>query len=210
LKDIVKVSFILEPFQNLLPSISTDGYLPFSVPFEQAAKANSKLSNNRLNANRMLRARKILGYVAERIEQAPTKEEAEEEGRLRPEDYLELWCNGQVCYQATTCVEIIMLIPIQLIPPTMTLASLRAHVWRGGGDVLLHYKANGRKEIKPPAPNPGLPFTSPGTASANVSNLSGAGSSNTSEGKASSEAERSSQSGGRGILAGDGNAAFGP
>jgi WD repeat-containing protein 48 len=91
------VSFILEPYQNLLPSISSDGYLPFSIPFEQAAKANSKLSNNRLNANRMLRARKILGYVAERIEQAPTKEEAEAEGRLRPEEYLELWCNGQVC-----------------------------------------------------------------------------------------------------------------
>jgi WD repeat-containing protein 48 len=211
LKDIVKVSFILEPFQNLLPSISSDGYLPFSVPFEQAAKANSKLSNNRLNANRMLRARKILCYVAERIEQAPTKEEAEEEGRLRPEDYLELWCNGQVCYHITLCFKIIVLILVQLIPPTMTLASLRAHVWRGGGDVLLHYKANGRKEIKPPAPNPGLPFTTPGTASANAGNLSGTGSSsNASEGKPSSEADRSSQSGGRGILAGDGNAAFGP
>lgn len=30
----------------------------------------------------------------------------------------------------------------------MTLASIRAHIWRGGGDVLLYYKANGRKEIK--------------------------------------------------------------
>lgn len=38
----------------------------------------------------------------------------------------------------------------------MTLASVRAHVWRGGGDVLLHYKANGRKEIKHVAfPPPG-------------------------------------------------------
>lgn len=57
-------------------------------------------SNNRLNANRMLRARKILGYVAERIEPAPTKEEqekAEAEGTaLRPHQYLELYCNGQV------------------------------------------------------------------------------------------------------------------
>jgi len=93
------VSFILEPYQNALPSISADGYLPFSIPFEQAARANSKLSNNRLNANRMLRARKILGYVAERIEQAPTKEELEQmEERLRPEEYLELWCNGQVSH----------------------------------------------------------------------------------------------------------------
>jgi len=100
--------------------------------------------NNRLNANRMLRARKILAYVAERIEPAPTKEELEagEEGVLKPEDYLELSCHGQ------------------FIPPTMTLASIRAHIWRGGGDVLLHYKANGRKEIKHvpyPGPQSGSP-----------------------------------------------------
>ncbi|KAH8731030.1 hypothetical protein GQ44DRAFT_643146 [Phaeosphaeriaceae sp. PMI808] len=191
-KDIVKVSFVLEPFQNLLPSISSDGYLPFSIPFDQAAKANSKLSNNRLNANRMLRARKILGYVVDRIEQAPTKEEAEAEGRLKPEEYLELWCNGQ------------------LISPTMTLASLRAHVWRGGGDVLLHYKANGKKEIKPPTPHPGLPFTTPGTASSNTANLSPLGPSDASEGKPSSEAERTSQQSSRGVSAGDTKAAFGP
>ncbi|KAL5116579.1 hypothetical protein ACEQ8H_005575 [Pleosporales sp. CAS-2024a] len=194
-KDIVKVSFILEPFQNLLPSISSDGYLPFSIPFDQAANANSKLSNNRLNANRMLRARKILGYVAERIEAPPTKEEAEAEGKLKPEEYLELWCHGQ------------------LIPPTMTLASLRAHVWRGGGDVLLHYKSNGRKDIKPlvpPPPHPGLPFMQPG-ASSNAGHAS-IPSSNASEGKASSEADRTSQPGGRGggVLVGEGNAAFGP
>lgn len=75
--------------------------------------------------------------------------------------------------------------------------------------MLLHYKANGRKEIKPPAPHPGLPFAQPG-ASSNVGNLSGGGSSNASEGKPSSEAERSSQPSGRGVLAGEGNAAFGP
>jgi WD repeat-containing protein 48 len=95
------VSFILEPQSSALPSIAADGYLPFSIPFDQAARANSHLSNNRLNANRMLRARKILGYVAERIEASPTKEELardlENGGRLRPEEYLELWCNGQVC-----------------------------------------------------------------------------------------------------------------
>lgn len=59
----------------------------------------------------------------------------------------------------------------------MTLASIRAHIWRGGGDVVLYYKANGRKEIKH-APHAGLPI--------------GSGSSGVSEGKASSEAERSS------------------
>jgi WD repeat-containing protein 48 len=34
----------------------------------------------------------------------------------------------------------------------MTLATLRTHVWRGGNDIILHYKANGRKEIPMPPP----------------------------------------------------------
>jgi len=29
----------------------------------------------------------------------------------------------------------------------MTLATIRSSLWRGGGDVLLYYKANGRKQI---------------------------------------------------------------
>ena len=36
----------------------------------------------------------------------------------------------------------------------MSLATLRAHVWKGGNDIVLHYKANGRKEIPIPAPKP--------------------------------------------------------
>ncbi|KAH0329555.1 WD40 repeat-like protein, partial [Aureobasidium melanogenum] len=105
LKDLVKISFVLEPWQNVLPSIAADG-------------------NNRLNANRMLRARKILGYVADRIEPAQDPATA-----MAPEEYLELYCNNQ------------------LIPAKMTLATIRTHIWRGGGDVLLHYKANGKKKI---------------------------------------------------------------
>lgn len=79
-KDIVKISFVLEPWQNSLPSIASDG-------------------NNRLNANRMLRAKKILAYIAERIEPGPPPpEEGEEEKEevLKPEEYLELWCQNQV------------------------------------------------------------------------------------------------------------------
>lgn len=41
----------------------------------------------------MLRVKKILSYVAERID--PSLEEAGEKG-LKPEDYLELYCNEQV------------------------------------------------------------------------------------------------------------------
>ncbi|KAF1944543.1 WD40 repeat-like protein [Clathrospora elynae] len=162
-KDIAKVSFVLEPFGNHLPSISTDG-------------------NNRLNANRMLRARKILGYVSERIEPAPTQEDlekaADKGGVLRPEEYLELYCNGQ------------------LIHPTMTLASIRAHVWRGAGDVILLYKANGRKEIKHapyPGPQSGAPPGPVHGLRAGAGLSPGPGSSNASEGKASSEADRRSQ-----------------
>jgi len=36
----------------------------------------------------------------------------------------------------------------------MTLATLRAHIWKGGNDVQLHYKANGRKQIPNPLPEP--------------------------------------------------------
>ncbi|GAP92207.1 putative WD domain-containing protein [Rosellinia necatrix] len=111
-KDPVKVSFVLHPWQDSLPSIiAADG-------------------NNRLNANRMLRVKKILAYVAEKIE--PAVEESDSDS-LKPEEYLELYCNDR------------------LLPNTMSLATLRAHVWKGGNDVVLYYKANGRKEI-PKAP----------------------------------------------------------
>lgn len=81
-KEPVKVSFVLNPWPDSgLPSLaSSDG-------------------NNRLNANKMLRVKKILAYVAERID--PTLEEAENNpeknpNALKPEEYLELYCNDQV------------------------------------------------------------------------------------------------------------------
>lgn len=73
-KDPVKISFVLHPMGDLPPVASADG-------------------NNRLNANRMLRVKKILSYVAERIEQLPDEPE---ENPLKPEEYLELYCNEQV------------------------------------------------------------------------------------------------------------------
>lgn len=78
-KDIMKISFVLEPWQGTLPSIASDG-------------------NNRLNANRMLRAKKILAYIAERIEPGLQVEPPEKDpDMMRPEEYLELWCHNQVC-----------------------------------------------------------------------------------------------------------------
>ena len=55
--------------------------------------------NNRLNANRMLRVRKILSYVAERIDS--TYNEDDPDG-LKPEEYLELYCNDQVRFAHVT------------------------------------------------------------------------------------------------------------
>lgn len=67
---------MLHPWKNSLPSIATtDG-------------------NNRLNANRMLRVKKILSYVAERIDPTHNEDDAD---ALKPEEYLELYCNNQVC-----------------------------------------------------------------------------------------------------------------
>jgi len=117
LKDVVKISFVLEPWHGQLPAIASE-------------------ANNRLNANRMLRAKKIVAYVAERIEPAASpapsakKELSAATAVLKPEEYLELWCQNQI------------------VPPDMTLATIRSHLWKGGGDVLLYYKANGRKPIK--------------------------------------------------------------
>lgn len=45
----------------------------------------------------------------------------------------------------------------------MSLATIRAHVWKSGNDVVLYYKANGRKEIKPPKPAASMiPADTPG------------------------------------------------
>lgn len=80
---------MLHPWQDLLPPVTTEG-------------------NGRLNANRMLRVRKILAYVAERIDPdaaasangegatAAAGTGADGQSALKPEDYLELYCNNEV------------------------------------------------------------------------------------------------------------------
>ena len=112
-KDTAKVSFVLTPHpDSQLPGIaSADG-------------------NARLNANRMLRSKKILGYVSERIEAPPDPDNPRLGDDLKAEEYMDLICQGQV------------------VPPNMTLATLRVHMWRTGGDVVLHYKENGKKEFR--------------------------------------------------------------
>jgi WD repeat-containing protein 48 len=136
---------VLQPWQDLLPSIAgPDG-------------------NSRLNANRMLRVKKILAYVAERIEAAP---EIPDPDALRPEDYLELYCYDQVSFHP----------PLgntsdraKKLPITMSLATLRAHVWKGGADVMLYYKSNGRRPIRYENKPESLTGTSTPTAQATTS-----------------------------------------
>lgn len=59
-------------------------------------------SNARLNAYRMLRAKKIVFYVDEKLDNSvkPKKRQQAQENdpnAMKPEDWLELVCQGQVC-----------------------------------------------------------------------------------------------------------------
>lgn len=56
--------------------------------------ANGNNNSSRLNANRMLRAKKVLAYVAERID--PPNPDGPESSAMPPEEYLELYCQKQV------------------------------------------------------------------------------------------------------------------
>lgn len=109
-----KLKFLLLPWKNELPWICKPDV------------------TEHLNANRMLRARKMAAYVAEKLE--PPDPQAEPDAHaLRPEAYIDLYCNNK------------------LLPPKMTLAWVRSHIWRGGGgnEMTIFYKANGRKAIVP-------------------------------------------------------------
>ncbi|CCU82216.1 WD repeat protein [Blumeria hordei DH14] len=69
-KEPVKVSFVLLPWKDTAHNVVIDG-------------------TSRLNANRMLRVKKIISYVAERIESLSGNMSSE---KMKPEDYLELYC----------------------------------------------------------------------------------------------------------------------
>ncbi|EEH10098.1 WD domain-containing protein [Histoplasma capsulatum G186AR] len=117
-KEVTKVAFALKPYKDLLPPV---------------VKLDTLSTNNnpsRLNANRMLRAKKILAYVAERID--PQNPDEPDANPLKPEEYLELYCQNT------------------LVPPDMTLSTIRTHLWRTGNDMVLFYKANGKREIPIP------------------------------------------------------------
>ncbi|TGZ83715.1 WD40 repeat-like protein [Ascodesmis nigricans] len=136
-KDTIKVSFVLVPWKDELPTLPSEN--------------GSEGKPSRLNANRMLRAKKILAYIAERL-QPPYMKESFAPGKpqdsqpsssssssvstkstrsttkfVKPEDWLELLCHDQ------------------LVPLTMTLATIRSYMWKNNGDVTLSFR---RKIVK--------------------------------------------------------------
>ncbi|KAG0639544.1 hypothetical protein HOY80DRAFT_921414 [Tuber brumale] len=122
LKDPVKVSFVLIPWQGKLPQLPSE--------------SGSEGKDSRLNANRMLRAKKIAAYVAERLEPpfmatsfSPKIKEGE--SPPKPEDWLEILCHNQV------------------VSPAMTLATIRSYVWKAHGDVVLHYRRLDEASVSP-------------------------------------------------------------
>ncbi|KAJ5690279.1 hypothetical protein N7462_004671 [Penicillium macrosclerotiorum] len=124
-KEQVKIAFVLKPFDDLLPPVVK----PEPPTANGGPPVNGNNNSSRLNANRMLRTKKVLAYVAERID--PPNPDEPESNPMPPEEYLELYCQKMLC------------------PPNMTLATIRTHLWRTSGDMVLYYKANGKKEIRP-------------------------------------------------------------
>ncbi|KAK9242641.1 hypothetical protein V1506DRAFT_479838 [Lipomyces tetrasporus] len=95
-KELVKVSFVLQPYGDALPALPN--------------------GNARLNAYRMLRAKKILAYVEEKLDPDVKR------GPGPADEWMELVCQGQV------------------VDNSCTLATIRARLWRSGGDVVLLYR----------------------------------------------------------------------
>ncbi|CAG8445457.1 6484_t:CDS:10 [Ambispora gerdemannii] len=139
-----------EEIERQAPSWLYDFLIKNKVPYKEPAKISfilrphegselSELSNGnvKLAAPRILRVRKMLIYVIERLEPSPTsttnnshnasadEAEREEEKKIRtlkPEMWVELLCQEQV------------------LPPTMTLATIKAHIWKSGGDLVMTYR----------------------------------------------------------------------
>ncbi|CAG8524535.1 13840_t:CDS:10 [Dentiscutata erythropus] len=118
LKDSVKIGFILKPHEGSQLEDLPNG-------------------NSRLTANRMLRARKILSYIVEKLElDQPEgekdeviaektlieKDEEKTKSSIKPEMWLELVCLDQT------------------LPPTMTLAAIKSHIWKQNGDLVMTYR----------------------------------------------------------------------
>ncbi|KAF0472752.1 WD40 repeat-like protein [Gigaspora margarita] len=119
LKESVKIGFIFKPHEG--------------SELEELPNGNS-----RLTANGMLRARKILSYIVEKLElDSPgggerdeivtektliEKDEEKTKNSIKPEMWLELVCLDQI------------------LSPTMTLATIKSHIWKQNGDLVMTYR----------------------------------------------------------------------
>ena len=81
----------------------------------------------------MLRARKILTYVMDRLDSDLLAEHASQ----APSDWLELLCLDKVINWS---VKTLSGANNKVIPPKSTLAMIRLHIWRNSGDIVLYYR----------------------------------------------------------------------
>lgn len=100
-------------------------------------------SEERLTANRVIRLRKAIDYIMDRLEPI---DDTEESSRLRPEECLELWCQDQVRQPFEKPPDTVLTFS-QRVNLSYTLAQLKTHVWKSGGDVTLRYKSTGRRKF---------------------------------------------------------------
>jgi len=82
----------------------------------------------------MLRARKVIAYIAERLESdlIPEKE------KDQPDTWLELLCQEKVFI-------FIISILTQIVPAKWTLQTIRTQMWRQGGDIIFTYRLKSDK-----------------------------------------------------------------
>lgn len=107
---MLKNRYIIRDFPKVGFTISR---LPGSIDVPNITNGNC-----RLNAYNMLRVKRILTYITDRMD---TKTE-EMSRHVKPEEWLEVLCNDKV------------------LPNGMTLATLKATVWRASGDIQIQYR----------------------------------------------------------------------
>ncbi|GBC09120.1 hypothetical protein RclHR1_08610007 [Rhizophagus clarus] len=144
-KEPIKISFILKPHEG-----SELDELPNG--------------NARLTANRMLRARKILAYIVEKLEldQPPINDGNPETESTATNEYLEKALNDSTeannndqeadnTGQSATKAEeknnamkpelwLELICQDQVLSPTMTLATIKSHMWKFSGDLTMTYR----------------------------------------------------------------------
>ncbi|GAA5887701.1 hypothetical protein JCM6882_001502 [Rhodosporidiobolus microsporus] len=127
LKEPPKVSFVLQPWKN--PTGHTLPELPNA--------------NARLTANRSLRIKKVCSYVADKLDlRRPSRAPSIMDGHSAPSSLHSSPTVGSTLYgDFDPEKEIEILVNGELLPVNVTLATVRHCMWKGGGDVVLQYRA---------------------------------------------------------------------